>query len=74
MVADAVCDEPVSGQFSLVTGKITGNLGKITPDPAVVSRCSREISEGWTKILDFDRDNDVDELDWKEFKTRVGKD
>ena len=30
--------------------------------------------EGWTKILDFDRDNDVDDLDWKEFKTRVGKD
>lgn len=32
MVADAVSDERVSGPFSLVTGKITGNSVKITPD------------------------------------------
>lgn len=29
--------------------------------------------EGWSKILDYDRDNDVDNLDWKEFRIIVGK-
>jgi hypothetical protein len=28
MVADAVCDEPVSALKSLITGKIQGNSGK----------------------------------------------
>jgi len=30
MVADAVTDEPVSSQFSLLTGKTTGKIGKFS--------------------------------------------
>jgi hypothetical protein len=29
--------------------------------------------EGWLNILDFDRDGDVDQQDWKQFQINVGK-
>ena len=46
MVADAVCDEPVSGLKSLITGKIQGNFGEmaskgnLTPEnPKILLGC-----------------------------------
>jgi hypothetical protein len=50
MVAYAVCDEPVSYLFSLITGKKQGNFGKM--GHLAVTRDSKHLgnSVGWLKI------------------------
>ncbi len=57
MVADAVCDEPVSGPFSLVTGKIQGIFGNFRP---IAAKCARfQANYQWLGSKFPDSDNRV---------------